>query len=124
MERNIELASRNRESRGPSMLILERFRAILRAKNLSADEVGRRAGIELSYICGIESGQIVPPVPVWERIAVALEVPLAKLFYDGEGFPNLPNLPRRKTADDIAGVRQRIKKSRTQPLSKSDNQSK
>ncbi|MCL6482386.1 MAG: hypothetical protein K6U02_11740, partial [Firmicutes bacterium] len=31
-----------------------------------------------------------------------LEVPLYQLFYDGEEPPELPNLPKRKTADDIA----------------------
>jgi len=39
------------------------------------------------------------------------ETPLAKLFYDGEGLPNLPNLPGRKTADNIAGGCQGIKKT-------------
>ena len=86
------------------MPMVERFRAIRQAKNLSAEEVERRAGLEPSYLSALENGQIVPPVAVWERIAVALEVPLAKLFYDGEGLPPLANLPGRKTADDIAGV--------------------
>jgi hypothetical protein len=31
-----------------------------------------------------------------------MEVPLYQLFYDGEEPPVLPNLPKRKTADDIA----------------------
>jgi hypothetical protein len=31
-----------------------------------------------------------------------LEVPLYQLFYDGEEPPKLPNLPKRKTGDDIA----------------------
>jgi len=71
--------------------------------NVSAEEVGRRAGLEHSYLSGVENGQIVPTVAVWERIATALEIPLAKLFYDDEG-PQLRNLPGRKTADEIAGI--------------------
>lgn len=106
------------------MLIAERFRTLREAKNLSAEEVERRAGLECRYLCDVESGKVVPPLSVWEKIALALEIPLAKLFYDGEGLPPLPNLPGRKTADDIAGVCQGIKKSRTQPLPQSDNQSK
>lgn len=86
------------------MLIVERFRAIRQAMNVSADEVGRRAGLEHSYLSGVENGQIFPTVAVWERIATALEIPLAKLFYDDEGLPELRNLPGRKTADDIAGA--------------------
>jgi hypothetical protein len=37
-----------------------------------------------------------------EKFARALEVPMYQLFYDGEKPPELPNLPRRKTAGDIA----------------------
>ena len=106
------------------MVVGDRFRAIREAKKLSAEEVERRAGLEHSYLCDVEGGRIVPPLAVWEKIAVALEIPLAKLFYEGDGVPTLPNLPSRKTADDIVGVCQGIKKSRTQPLPESDNQSK
>jgi hypothetical protein len=31
-----------------------------------------------------------------------LEAPLYQLFYDGEEPPVLPNLPKRKSSDDIA----------------------
>ena len=92
------------------MLIAERFRAIREAKNLSVEEVERRAGLEPFSLCGVEGGEIAPPLIVWEKISGALEIPLAKLFYDGESLPNLPNLPGRKTADDIAGECQGVKK--------------
>jgi len=36
-----------------------------------------------------------------EKFARALEVPMYQLFYDGEELPELPNLLKRKTADDI-----------------------
>jgi transcriptional regulator with XRE-family HTH domain len=83
--------------------------------NLSAEEVELRAGLARSYLCDLENGHIVPSLAVLEKIATALEVPLAKLFYDGDGVPPLPNLPLRKTADDIAGApnSRRLKKSRT-----------
>jgi hypothetical protein len=35
-------------------------------------------------------------------MARALEIPMYKLFYDGEEPPKLLNLPKRKTADDLA----------------------
>lgn len=35
-------------------------------------------------------------------MARALEERLYRLFYDGEALPKLENLPKRKTADDIA----------------------
>ena len=100
------------------MLIVERLRIIREAMNLSAEEVELRAGLTRSYLSDLENGQVVPSLAVLEKIATALEVPLAKLFYDGDGVPPLPNLSRRKTADDIAGAPnpRRLKKSRTQPF--------
>lgn len=85
------------------MVIVEPFRAVREAKNLSAEEVERRAGLERSYVCDVESGKTVPLL-VWEKMAVALEIPLADSFYDSEGILHLPNFPGRKTANDIAGM--------------------
>jgi transcriptional regulator with XRE-family HTH domain len=109
------LATANSQ-RADQVLIVERLRIIREAMNLPAEEVELRAGLARSYLCDLENGQIVPSLAVLEKIATALEVPLAKLFYDGDGVPPLTNLPGRKTADDIAGVpnSRRLKKSRTQ----------
>ena len=49
-----------------------------------------------------ENGHTVPAIETLEKLARALEVPLYQLFYDGEEPPKLPNLPRRKSSDDIA----------------------
>jgi len=39
-------------------------------------------------------------------MARALEIPMYQLFYDGEEPPQLPNLPKRKSSDDIVwGIR-------------------
>ena len=86
------------------MLIVERLRIIREAMNLSVEEVELRAGLAPLYLCDVENGQTVPSLAVLEKIATALDCPLAKLFYDGDGVPPLPNLPGRKTADDIAGA--------------------
>jgi transcriptional regulator with XRE-family HTH domain len=50
----------------------------------------------------VENGHTVPAVETIEKFARALEVPIYQLFYDGEKPPELPNLPKRKTAADIA----------------------
>jgi hypothetical protein len=42
------------------------------------------------------NGQIIPSVTVWESITIALEVPLANLFYDEDGVLLLGN--REKSA--------------------------
>ena len=106
------------------MIIPERVRAIRIARNISSREVERRAGLPPAYLTDLENELMVPPLDILEEIARALEVPLVALFYDGETVPDLPNLRRRITADEIAvGVSLGLsKKSRTQPISKSDNQ--
>jgi transcriptional regulator with XRE-family HTH domain len=53
------------------------------------------------YISRVENGHTVPAIETLEKLARALEVPLYQLFYDGEEPPALPNLPKRKTSDDI-----------------------
>ena len=52
-------------------------------------------------ISRVENGHTVPAVETLEKFARALEVPMYRLYYDGEEPPKLPNLPKRRTADDI-----------------------
>jgi len=71
-------------------------------KNLSQGDVEKRTGLVRCYISRVENGHTVPAIETLEKLARALEVPLYQLFYDGEKPPELPNLPKRKTAEDIA----------------------
>jgi len=64
--------------------------------------IEKRTGLLRCYISRVENGHTVPTVETLEKMARALEVPLYKLFYDREAPPKLENLPKRKTADDIA----------------------
>jgi len=66
------------------------------------ETVEKRTGLLRCYISRIENGHTVPTAETLEKMARALEVPLYQLFYDGEAPPNLENLPKRKTADEIA----------------------
>jgi hypothetical protein len=50
----------------------------------------------------VENGHTVPAIETLEKMARALEIPMYKLFYEGEEPPKLANLPKRKTADDLA----------------------
>jgi hypothetical protein len=43
----------------------------------------------------------VPTVETLEKLAHALEIPMYQLLYDGKNPPELPNLLKRKSADDI-----------------------
>jgi transcriptional regulator with XRE-family HTH domain len=84
------------------MVIGDRLRDLREQKKFSQGEIEKRTGLLRCYISRVENGHTVPAVETLEKFARALEVPLYQLFYDGEQPPKLPNLPKRKSADDIA----------------------
>ena len=84
------------------MIIGERLRALREEKMFSQREIEKRTGLFCCYISRVENGHTVPAVETLEKFARALEVPMFQLFYDGEEPPKLPNLPKRKSADDLA----------------------
>ena len=84
------------------MIIGERLHGLRGEKKFSQGEVEKRTGLLRCYISRVENGHTVPAVETLEKFARALEVPMYQLFYDGEEPPKLPNLPKRKTADDLA----------------------
>ncbi len=83
------------------MIIGDRLRALREQKNFSQGEIEKRTGLLRCYISRVENGHTVPAVETLEKFARALKVPMYQLFYEGEEPPKLPNLPKRKTADDI-----------------------
>jgi transcriptional regulator with XRE-family HTH domain len=83
------------------MIIGERLRALRDEKKFSQGDVEKRTGLLRCYISRVENGHTVPAFETLEKFARALEIPMYQLFYDGEEPPKLPNLPKRKTADDI-----------------------
>ena len=84
------------------MIISDRLRAVREAKSLSQGDIEERTGLLRCYISRVENGHTVPAIETLEKMGRALEVPLYQLFYDGEEPPELPNLPKRRTAADIA----------------------
>ncbi len=84
------------------MLIGDRLRSIREQKKLSQGDIEKRTGLLRCYVSRVENGHTVPAVETIEKFARALEVPIYQLFYDGDKPPDLPNLPKRKTAADIA----------------------
>ena len=84
------------------MIIADRLRALREAKQLSQGDIETRTGLLRCYISRVENGHTVPAIETLEKLARALEVPMYQLFYDGEKPPELPNLPKRKSSDDIA----------------------
>jgi transcriptional regulator with XRE-family HTH domain len=84
------------------MIIGERLRALREQKNFSQGEIEKRTGLLRCYVSRVENGHTVPAIETLEKFARALEVPLYQLFYEGEEPPEVPKLPKRKTAADIA----------------------
>jgi len=83
------------------MVIGDRLRQLREEKKLSQGDIEKRTGLLRCYISRVENGHTVPAIETLEKLARALEIPLYQLFYDGEEPPKLPNLLKRKTADDI-----------------------
>lgn len=85
-----------------NMIIGDRLRELREQKQLSQGDIEKRTGLLRCYISRVENGHTVPAIETLEKLSRAMEVPLYQLFYDGEEPPKVPNLPKRKTADDIA----------------------
>jgi transcriptional regulator with XRE-family HTH domain len=83
------------------MIIGDRLRALREEKKFSQGDIEKRTGLLRCYISRVENGHTVPNVETLEKMARALEIPMYKLFYDGEEPPKLPHLLKRKTTDDI-----------------------
>ena len=83
------------------MVIGDRLRALREEKKFSQGEIEKRTGLLRCYTSRVENGHTVPSVETLEKFARALEVPMYKLFYDGEEPPKLAKLPKRETADDV-----------------------
>lgn len=85
-----------------NVVIGDRLRALREQKNFSQGEIEKRTGLLRCYVSRVENGHTVPAVETLEKFARALEVPIYQLFYEGEEPPKQLNLPKRKTAADIA----------------------
>ena len=84
------------------MVIGTKLRSLREAKGLSQGDIEKSTGLLRCYISRIENGHTIPSLETLERFSAALDVPLYKLFYSGEGEPPMPNLVRRESLDELA----------------------
>jgi transcriptional regulator with XRE-family HTH domain len=84
------------------MVIGDRLRELRERKKLSQADIEKRTGLIRCYVSRVENGHTIPSIETLEKIAHALEMPMYQLFYDGEKPPDLPNLIKRKSPNDIA----------------------
>lgn len=69
------------------MLIGKQLRDLRAAKGFSQTDIERRTGLLPCYVSRIENGRTVPSVETLKKLAVACEIPLWKMFYDGKAKP-------------------------------------
>jgi transcriptional regulator with XRE-family HTH domain len=75
------------------MQVGQRLRELREAKNLTQGDIEQRTGLLRCYTSRVECGHSAPSIETLEKYARALEIPLYKLFYEGEGPPKKPKLP-------------------------------
>ena len=66
------------------MIIGNRLKDLRESKQLSQGDIEKRTGLLRCYISRVENGHTVPSVETLEKMARALEVPMYRLFHDGE----------------------------------------
>ena len=71
------------------MVIGNRLKELRESKQLSQGDIEKRTGLFRCYISRVENGHTVPAVATLEKMARALEVPMYRLFHDGEAPASL-----------------------------------
>jgi transcriptional regulator with XRE-family HTH domain len=83
------------------MVIGNRLKELRESKELSQGDIEKRTGLLRCYISRVENGHTVPAVATLEKMARALEVPMYRLFHDGEAPASLRKMKPPK--DDEFG---------------------
>lgn len=76
------------------MLIGDKLRLLREGLGLSQGDIEERTGLKRSYISRMENGHTVPAIETLEKIAHALDIPLYRLFYEGEEAPKVLKFPK------------------------------
>jgi len=74
------------------MVIGDRLRQLREAKHMSQGDIEKRTGLIRCYISHLENGHTVPNVTTLGKLAAAFDVPLWRIFYEGDQ-PTAPLLP-------------------------------
>jgi transcriptional regulator with XRE-family HTH domain len=86
------------------MLIGQRLRELRELKNLSQGDIEQRTGLIRCYTSRVENGHTVPSIETFEKYARALDVPLYKLFFEGEQPSKKPKLPPAEKTEPLWGT--------------------
>ncbi len=78
------------------MMIGNRLKELRASKQLSQGDIEKRTGLLRCYISRVENGHTVPAVETLEKMARALEIPMYRLFHDGEVAASIHKLKPEK----------------------------
>lgn len=81
-------------------MIGQRLRELRESKKLSQGHVEKRTGLLRCYTSRVENGHTVPSLETLEKYAGALEIPIYRLFYDGDKPPQTPKLPAQSESQE------------------------
>jgi transcriptional regulator with XRE-family HTH domain len=79
------------------MVIGDRLKELREQKKMSQGDIEKRTGLLRCYVSRVENNHTVPSVDTLEKMARSLEVPLYRLFYEGDKPPAVLKLPKSKT---------------------------
>jgi transcriptional regulator with XRE-family HTH domain len=82
------------------MLIGDRLKELRESKDLSQGDIEKRTGLLRCYISRVENGHTVPAIETLEKMARALEVPMYKLFHEGDVAPSIRKLKNLGDSDE------------------------
>jgi transcriptional regulator with XRE-family HTH domain len=85
------------------MLMGNRLKELRESKQLSQGDIEKRCGLLRCYISRVENGHTVPSVETLEKMARALEVPMYRLFHDGEVPAGLSKLTPPTGSEEWGG---------------------
>jgi transcriptional regulator with XRE-family HTH domain len=71
------------------MVIGQKLKELREAKNLSQGDIEKRTGLLRCYTSRVENGHTVPSVDTLEKYSRGLEIPLYRLFTDGQPVKKL-----------------------------------
>lgn len=86
------------------MVIGQKLKELREAKKLSQGDVEKRTGLLRCYTSRVENGHTVPSIETLEKYALALEIPLYRLFYEGKEPPKKTGLPSAEGAKTMWGT--------------------
>jgi transcriptional regulator with XRE-family HTH domain len=82
------------------MVIGDRLKGLRESKNLSQGDIEKRTGLLRCYISRVENGHTVPAVSTLEKMARALEVPMYRLFHEGEAEASIRKAKRPEESQE------------------------